>query len=204
MDIGGSTFEYFGLAGRRTASISSPGLQHMMNAATALLAVEVLRDRGFLISDEAVTTGLRSANWPGRFHLLRRTPLVICDAAHNVSGTRLLARSLRELGLAGNVTVFAVLRDKDYRRMLSLLSGCSQSFVLTKPDSERALPLVSLKVAARELGLEFRSAASVGKAVKIAREVCGADKSMLICGSLYALGEAMQAFGYRPYRVRVC
>jgi dihydrofolate synthase/folylpolyglutamate synthase len=204
MDMRGSTFEYTGPAGTRPVELEAPGLHHMANAATALLAVDVLRGRGFDISDKAVGAGLREAKWPGRFQVLRRRPPVICDAAHNVSGTRILVRSLKALGVADTVTVFGVLRDKDYGRMLSLLSGCSERFILTKPDSKRALPLVRLKASARELGLDFRATASVERAVKIARGICGTSKPMLICGSLYALGEAMEALDYRPYRVRVC
>ncbi len=204
MDIDGSTFEYAGPGGTRLVELETPGLHHIANAATALLAVDVLRGRGFDISDEAVGAGLGRAKWPGRFQVLRRRPPVICDAAHNVSGTRILVRSLKALDMAGIVTVFGVLRDKDYGGMLSLLSGCSERFVLTKPDSKRALPLVRLKAAARELGLGFDATASVEKAVKIARGLCGTGRPMLICGSLYALGEAMEVLNYRPYRVRVC
>jgi dihydrofolate synthase/folylpolyglutamate synthase len=204
MDIHRSTFEYTGLSGRRVMEIEAAGLHHITNAATAMLTVEILRDRGFQIKEEYVQRGFRRAQWPGRFHVLRRRPLVLCDAAHNVSGTRLLVESLEALNLKRNVTVFAVLRDKDYRKMLSLLAGCSESFVLTKPDSPRALPVVKLKAAARDLGLRFRATASVAKAVEIARDHCGNGRSVLICGSLYALGEAMAALGYKPYRASVC
>jgi dihydrofolate synthase/folylpolyglutamate synthase len=204
MDIRGSTFEYSGLGGRRAFGIESAGLHHIANAATAILAVEVLRERGFSISDEDLRIGLRRALWPGRFHVLRRRPLVICDAAHNVSGTRMLVKSLRNLNLNENVTVFGVLRDKDYRRMLALLAGCSESFVLTKPESPRALPLARLRAAARELGLRFKATGSVARAVEIARARCGVNRTMLISGSLYALGEAMVALGYKPHRTRVC
>jgi dihydrofolate synthase/folylpolyglutamate synthase len=204
MDLNGSAFQYRGRTGERTVELEAPGLHHMANAATALLAVDVLRDAGYDLSDEAVDTGLRKAVWPGRFHLLRKRPPVICDAAHNVSGTRILVRSLRALGVGNVTTVFGVLRDKDFGKMLPLLAGCSERFVLTKPDSGRALPLVRLKDTARLLGLRSSATASVERAVKAALEICGRTKPMLICGSLYALGEAMKALDYRPYRVRVC
>lgn len=204
MDMTGSTFEYTGPVGTRLMEVEAPGLHHAANAATALLAVDVLRQGGFDISDQAVDTGLRRAVWPGRFQLLRRRPPVICDAAHNVSGTRMLVRSLKALDIADMVTVFGVLRDKDFGAMLSLLSDYSERFVLTKPDSKRALPLVTLKGAARGLGLRFKAVGSVENAVKLALDICGPSRPVLVCGSLYALGEAMEALDYRPYRVKVC
>jgi dihydrofolate synthase/folylpolyglutamate synthase len=204
MSINGSAFAYKGLSGERRIEIGAPGMHHIANAATAMLAVEVLRDRGFRIDEGALHTGFSKARWPGRLQVLKRRPLIICDAAHNVSGTRSLVKSLAALGLTRNVTVFGVLRDKDYRRMLDLLARCSDRFVLTSPESDRALPVERLEAAAREKGLAFSSAERVGRAVRMAEPVAEEGRSMLICGSLYALGEAMGAIGYKPYRAGVC
>jgi len=203
MDMDGSSFEYTGPGGTRLLEVKAPGLGHVTNAATALLAVDVMRLQGFKIDEQAVGAGLRRAVWPGRFQVVRRRPLVILDAAHNVSGTRLLVKSLKALGLTDLVIVFGVLRDKDYSAMLSLLSSRSERLVFTKPDSKRALPLAELKKAARGLGLHFDATASVAKAVRTALDIAGTGRPVLICGSLYSLGEAMQALGYKPYRVRV-
>jgi dihydrofolate synthase/folylpolyglutamate synthase len=204
MDLSGSTLEYHGLSGGRVVDIATPGLHQMTNAATALLVVEVLKERGFSIGDQAIGAGLRSAFWPGRLQVLRRRPLVVCDAAHNVSGARLLARSLNDLGLKSDVIVFGVLRDKDYPKMLSLLARCSDRFVLTRPESKRALPIWKLKEAARELRVKHKATASVPKALDLARDECGSDGTIVICGSLYMIGEAMQHLGYKPHLTPVC
>ena len=113
--------------------------------------------------------------------MLRRRPLVVCDAAHNASGARVLAKTLRSIDLKCDVMVFGVLRDKDYRKMLRVLSRVTGKIILTKPDSKRALPLARLKEAARELGLKFQAAASVPRALHLAREECGRGGTLLIC-----------------------
>jgi len=100
--------------------------------------------------------------------------------------------------------VFGALRDKDYGKMLKALSGISGGFVLTKPASPRALPVSRLKEAASELGLKAKAIASVPRALELARRECGHDGTMLICGSLYMIGEAMEDFAYGPERVAVC
>jgi len=202
--LDGSVLEYAGLDGRQTHEIASPGLHQAANAATALLAIDVLREQGFPVRKDAVREGLLRAHWPGRLQLLSRRPLVIIDAAHNAAGARALARTLRGIGIKTDVTVFGVLRDKEYAKMLKALSGISGRFVLTKPDSERALPVSRLKEAAQELGLKAKTAASVPRALELARRECGRDGIMLISGSLYMIGEAMEDFGYRPERVSVC
>jgi len=201
---GGSVFEYKGLDGSQTHKIASPGLHQAANAATALLAVEALKEQGLTVRKAAVRDGLLKAFWPGRLQVLSRRPLVILDAAHNTAGARVLAKTMREIGIKSDVTVFGALRDKDYGKMLKALSGVSARFVLTKPASPRALPVARLKEAARDMGLKARATASVTRALEIARAECGRDGTMLICGSLYMIGEAMEDFGYRPERVTVC
>lgn len=202
--IEGSTFGYMGLGKRRLLRIRTPGLHQMTNAAIAVLVAEVLKEGGLEITDEAIETGLSNAMWPGRLQVLRRRPLVICDAAHNVSGARALRKSLADIGFRSDITVFAVLRDKDYPKMLSLLSGCSDRFVLTKPDSPRALPLYKLKAAGRDVGVPFESFGSADRALEYAISSAPARGSILICGSLYALGEAMQFLKFKPCLAKVC
>ena len=129
---------------------------------------------------------------------------MICDAAHNVSGIRVLTKTLKDIGFRSDVTVFGVLRDKDYGKMMSLLRRCSDRFVLTKPASPRALPLYRLKAAARDLGVMFDSDSSVENAVGDGIRRTFPGGRVLVCGSLYALGEAMEAVGFRPYLASVC
>jgi dihydrofolate synthase/folylpolyglutamate synthase len=202
--LDGSEFEYRGLGEARVLRIRTPGLHQIENAALATLAAEVLNQRGLEIADGAIEVGLREAFWPGRFEVLRQRPLVVCDAAHNVSGARALAESLRAVDFRSDITVFAVLRDKDSEEMLSLLSACSDSFVFTKPASPRALPLYRLKAIGRGLGLRFTAFSSVDRALEHALAVVPRSGRVLICGSMYALGEAMRFLGIRPHTARLC
>jgi dihydrofolate synthase/folylpolyglutamate synthase len=107
------------------------------------------------------------------------------------------------VGIRSDVTVFGVLRDKDYGKMLSALSGVSRTFVFTKPSSNRALPLSRLKVAGRDRGIGTRGLASVGQALDLALSRAERDGTVLVCGSIYTIGEAMQALGYRPEAARL-
>jgi dihydrofolate synthase/folylpolyglutamate synthase len=202
--IEGSAFEYRGLGSHRVLEIRSPGLHQITNAAVAVLVAEVLSESGVHVSDKAIETGLKAAFWPGRLHVLRHRPLIVCDAAHNVSGARALRKALASVGFRSDITVFAVLRDKDYPKMLALLAGFSDSFVLTKPDSPRALPLCKLKAAARHASVNFKAFGTVDRALEHAIGRAPAGGNILICGSLYALGEAMQFLRVKPCLTNVC
>lgn len=204
MDIGGCYFEYRGLRGRRIFKTRMPGWHQVANASLAVLLAELLEDRGVRIDDAAIEKGVEAALWPGRLQVLSERPLVIADGAHNVAGTRMLARSLEDMGVFPAITVFAVLRDKRYKDMLRYLSGVSRSFIFTRPLNDRALPVVRLKEAARELGIPGSGVGRVDRAIDRALGRLGGDDALLICGSLFAIGEAMQHMGFKPHRVRLC
>jgi dihydrofolate synthase/folylpolyglutamate synthase len=205
--LDGSTFEYHGLGPRRTLKIGLVGRHQIHNAALAVLTAEVLTREGHPVSDRAIAVGLERALWPGRVQVVRRRPLVICDGAHNVSGVRSLAGALDDAGVAKAVTVFGVLRDKNYRRMLGLVARRSRRLVLTKPDYHRALPVAELRRAAAGLGVGVSASATVAGALERALEEAAgrsAGAPVLVSGSLYTVGEALQFFGFKPQAVRLC
>ena len=90
----GQTFSYKGWRGLRTPLV---GAYQMNNAAVVLETVEVLRQRGWSVSDEAVRQGLADTRWPARFEVLRRDPVFIVDGGHNPHGIRATAESLSRL-----------------------------------------------------------------------------------------------------------
>jgi dihydrofolate synthase/folylpolyglutamate synthase len=204
MDIGGCYFEYRGLRGRRVLRTRMPGRYQPANASLAVLCAELLEDRGIMLPDDAIEKGVEAAFWPGRLQVLSERPLVIVDGAHNVAGARMLARSLEDMGIFPAITVFAVLRDKRYRDMLRHLAAVSRRFIFTKPANERALPVVRLKEAARGLNIGGSGAGRMDLALERALGRLGKDDALLICGSLFAVGEAMGYLGFRPDRVRLC
>jgi len=200
----GSEFEYSGLGPRRKLSVSLLGSHQVGNAALAVLAAEILKGRGLKISDRAIEQGLRKARWPGRLQVLRQRPLVVADGAHNVSGARALTRSLAEMGVERPLVVFGVLRDKNCGKMLELLAGEAGGFIFTRPEYHRALPLKDLRATARALGLRGAGFTTAERALEHALRRVGSGQAILVCGSLYLIGEAMQALNYRPERVRLC
>jgi len=203
-DMGGCRFEYRGLRGRRLLRTAMPGRHQAANASLAALCAEVLEERGISLPDRAIERGVEAAFWPGRLQVLAGDPPVVLDGAHNVSGAAMLAGSLRDMGVFPAITVFAVLRDKRYKAMLKHLAAVSRAFVFTKPDSDRALPVARLKEAARDLGIRGRGVGRVGRAVDLALGRLARGDVLLVCGSLFAVGEAMRHMGFEPHRVRLC
>ena len=89
------------------------GDYQLANAATAIAALEVLRQR-LPVSTAALRQGLQDTRVPGRFQILPGAPQRILDVAHNPHGARALATSLAQLPVAGRrYAVFGMLADKD-------------------------------------------------------------------------------------------
>lgn len=166
------------------------GCYQVYNAALALTAAELLRARGWRISDEALRRGLAAVRWPGRFELLRRQPAVVMDGAHNAHGVRAAAESLRTL-FPGKKWVFllGILADKDVGEMLDLLAPLAASAVVLEPDSPRALPPERLCEALEERGVPARPAAGGREAVAAALAAAGDEGLVCVLGSLYLCGE---------------
>jgi dihydrofolate synthase/folylpolyglutamate synthase len=186
--------------------LGMPGAFQRANAEVALLAVAALRGR--LACDEAAARrGLESAAWPGRLAVVRQTPLVLLDGAHNPAGAAALARELPGL-LRGRRTtlVFAVMRDKEWRGILDRLLPHAGRVVVTRVGPRGADPgEVVAAIADRVPAVAIDDAR---RAVAETVAAAGPDDAVLITGSLYLVGEAYSALAapgeslFRPWNAQ--
>jgi folylpolyglutamate synthase/dihydropteroate synthase len=89
------------------------------------------------------------------------------------------------------VTVFGVLKDKDYLPMVRDLGGVSSEVIAVAPRSERARSASDVAAAFQREGNRVRAALSVEEGVKLALGLAGNRGAILITGSHYVVGEAM-------------
>ena len=181
------------------------GSYQPFNATLALTAVDVLRERGWAISDEAAFAGIASARWPGRFEVVGTSPLAIVDGGHNPQGAEALAASLADLlGEEGRGSVdfaLGVLADKDYRAMVRAVAPWARSFSVYAPRSPRALAAEELAACVREIMVEegradavpVRACAEAAEALRAARAAAGSQGAAVAFGTLYAIADLMAA-----------
>jgi dihydrofolate synthase/folylpolyglutamate synthase len=134
------------------------GAHQAGNAACALAAVEAFLGAGErTLSHERVLAAFADLSSPGRLEVVRRSPTVLVDAAHNPAGAQALVDAVDEaFGFQRLVGVVAVLADKDARGMLEILEPILNEVVVTRTTSIRALDPEDLK--------------------GVAVQVCGADR----------------------------
>ena len=190
------SFSYRGI-GTRYDNLVCPlkGRHQIENAAVALGVIEALAMKGFGVDDDAVFKGIRDVKWEGRLEVIRHSPMVLLDGAHNAGGASTLARALREeFSYKKLIFIFGVLKDKDYKAMLKKLLPLGDRLILTSPDTERAMPPEALLPVAKQYLRRIEVVKNSREALKRALSI--ADQNDLICvtGSLYLIGEIKKAF----------
>lgn len=175
------------------------------NAALALEAVRVLRERGWDIPAEAETAGIEAARWAGRFEVVDVAPLTIIDGGHNAQGAQALAASLSDLlGEEGRGSVafaMGVLADKEYEAMVRAAAPWAASFHVYAPNNPRALPAEDLAARIRAVLTEEDRADTVPvlvhatptEALTAARADAASDGIAVAFGTLYAIADLEKA-----------
>jgi dihydrofolate synthase/folylpolyglutamate synthase len=149
------------------------------NAVCALAAVEAFLGAGEQrINPDHVLAAFADMSSPGRLEVVRRSPTVLVDAAHNPAGTQALVDAVDEaFGFQRLIGVVAVLADKDARSMLEILEPILNEVVVTRTTSSRALPPEELgSVAAQVFGPDrVHVAAALPDALELAVTLAEAD-----------------------------
>ena len=190
------------VAGKFPYALGMTAAYQKENGALALGIVEALRKSGYDIPEEAVRFAFATCRWPGRFECVCDRPAVFLDGAHNADGAEALRKTLEESGRGGNgkwVMVMGVMRDKDFRDIMTKILPFALALYTVTPDNRRAMPADELAGIASKLypGLPVRACDSVAQGVRLAMEQARSQPctGVLCFGSLYYLGEAKKAVG---------
>lgn len=173
------------------------GEHQATNAAVALAAVEAFLG-GKALSAEVINEGFGLVRTPGRLELVRRSPALLLDAAHNPHGATAAAAALEEAyALDPLIGVLAVMADKDVEGILEAWRDHFTRVVVTQVAStDRGLPAGQLgEVAAGVFGADrVRVEPRLDDAIEAAIELAEADSTgqsgVLVTGSVIAVGEA--------------
>ncbi len=167
------------------------GEHQLKNAAVVLTTADVLKTRGWAITDENIRQGLATVRWPGRFELLRKDPLFIVDGGHNPQCIEALVQNIRQYLAGRPLTVLTgVLADKDYHCMYAdVARQFAARFVTVTPPNPRALDAQALAEYLRQFGKPVTACDSVDAGVREAIRQAGPDGVVLAYGSLYMVGD---------------
>jgi dihydrofolate synthase / folylpolyglutamate synthase len=173
------------------------GAHQAANAAQALAAAEAFLGLKALHPD-VVREGFAQVHFPGRLELVRRSPAIVLDVAHNPHGARATAAAITEaFAFAPLIGVIAVMADKDARGILEVFEEIINHVVVTQVAStSRGMPAEALgEVAAEVFGTSRvtvvpRLDDAIDRAVALAEVDGVGSPGVLISGSVVAVGEA--------------
>jgi dihydrofolate synthase / folylpolyglutamate synthase len=167
-----------------------------MNAAVALSVVESIQKSGFAVSQKAIVDGLKDVRWPGRFELLRTSPDVIVDCAHNPASARALAQTMAQEYVSRRVIlVLGVFSDKDVAGISLVLSAVAQHIILTKIEHPRAHQFSDMEAKKYFSGKTYTITPDIGAALKEALMSAKKEDAILVTGSVYTVAQAMEILG---------
>ena len=196
-DLHGQSFSYRSSHGRYYEKITIPmlGDHQILNAVTALEALETLK-KYFCMGAFEIEEGFRRTSWPGRLEVISTKPYMIRDGAHNIDAADRLASFLEKNFTNKKIFyIIGILRDKEYEKILQIMSPFSDDVITIASDNPRALSAEELAECAKHWYDHVEAAGSVKEAVEKALAYAGADDLILFFGSLSFMKEIEEMRG---------
>lgn len=196
-----SGLHYYGI--KRRINGLHPGLKgdfQKKNAVLALAAAELLEDKGFRLSDNQVRTGLQKASWPGRMQVVSENPTVMLDGAHNPGAARALAGAIkRDFHYRRLILVVGIMDDKDIGNILRWIVPMAHHVIYTRPAYYRAAKPERLMAEGSPYGGPGEIIQGLSSALERAVGLGEPEDLVVVCGSLFTVGEALSYFDPERY-----
>ena len=177
-DADGCRFTYKGSEYR----IKMHGRHQIINAASALKALEIVRNEGFEISDDDIKSAFAGVQVPSRMEVFKGTPDVILDGGHNPAGVSAMLSTLMSMGVENAVMIFGMVSDKDSEAAAEMISTyakaviCVDGFAPNAVDRSRLASMIKCEKYQAGMGEAFALAKMTAKRL---------DAAVVVCGSLY-------------------
>ncbi len=198
----GSALHYSGLNRQFNGlRLGLKGKFQSRNGALALAAIERLEQKGYKVSSQNIREGLEKSIWPGRMQVVAKNPTIILDGAHNPSAMKALADSIKTgLKFRQMILVIGVMEDKEIGQILRRIVPLSDYIIYTRPVYYRAASPETIMAEGARLGKPGEIVPLLTEAIEKAREIADPRDLIVICGSLFTVGEAMTYFDPETYR----
>jgi dihydrofolate synthase/folylpolyglutamate synthase len=177
------------------------GRHQLRNVALAIATAEELGKQGYAVTPEAIERGISETNWPGRFQVLpagNGAPEYVFDVAHNPAGAWALRSTLSTCYADSRlVFVFGAMRDKAIGEIAEILFPLAEAVVATRANNPRSATVEEIRQASVRVSTRVEDSADVAAAMVRASTLAGSSGIVVVTGSIYVVGEAMQAIGLR-------
>jgi len=169
-----------------------PGIYQNKNLLTVLEACSVLKELKYNIDENEIRQGLqktkKTTGLHGRWEIIHEDPTVVLDVGHNEDGIKQIIQQIELTTHHDLHIIIGMVKDKEIDTVLSLLPH-SANYYFSQAHIPRALPAETLKEKAGEFNLKGKVITDVNDAIKEARSKAHKDDLVLVCGSVFLVGE---------------
>ena len=162
------------------------------NVRTTLFSIKEIQKQGFTISEENIKKGLMSVmkntSLLGRWQILQKEPLIICDSAHNEDGIKKVVKQLSEIDYKKLHFILGTVNDKNIDNILTLLPK-DAIYYFCQANIPRSLEKESLQTESKKHGLSGEVYNSVSQALQTAKKNAEKEDCIFVGGSTFVVAE---------------
>lgn len=177
---------------RQTYQLDLTGIYQTKNIITVLEAAHQLHLQGWNLDEKILEKSLshvkKLTGLHGRWEIIHENPAIILDVGHNEDGIKQIAEQLELMTYNELHIVIGMVKDKEVSKVLSLLPKTA-IYYFTKAQIPRAMNENELNEIAAAIGLHGKTFSEVNAALDAAKQHAHKDDVILVCGSVYLIGE---------------
>lgn len=162
------------------------------NIRTVIATIDSLQSMGYHLTFDSIYRGIlktvEHTGLRGRWEKINDNPRTIIDVGHNPDGIREILRQLLMTAYKDLHIILGLSKDKDYTEILSMLPK-EAHYAFTQANIPRALEAETLRIEANTFNLKGTTHINVNDALAFVKEKANSDDLIVICGSLFVIGE---------------
>jgi dihydrofolate synthase/folylpolyglutamate synthase len=171
------------------------------NIITALAVIRIFNKQGNAVKEDHIKKGIEkvveNTGLMGRWQVIARKPLTICDVGHNYDGLKLTMQQVVRLKYVKLHFIFGSVNDKDLDPVFKLLPANAQ-YYFCKPDIPRGLDQHELEEKARQSGLSGQAYDSVLAAYEQAMNAAKEEDLIFVSGSTFIVADLLTGINISP------
>ena len=177
---------------RHVYTLDLTGYYQTKNLVTVLEVVSQLQQKNWSISQKHLAEGLQHVKkltgLYGRWEVIQQHPMVVLDVAHNVDGIKEVVAQIELTDYDDLHLIIGMVKDKDIENVLSLLPK-EAKYYFTRAAIPRAISEIELQKKATGLGLNGNYYVNVNEALREAKRHAAPNDLIVVCGSVFVVGE---------------
>jgi dihydrofolate synthase/folylpolyglutamate synthase len=186
-DIFGTHFIY----NKQEYHISMSGAHQVQNMTTVIEAVNVLKEKGYNITEQNIKDGIDKTILPARVEVISKKPLVILDGGHNEDGAKAFYNAVKDC-FDSNKKLFVIagmMNDKAVEESLKPLISKADTFVAVTPENPRAMKAEVLSEIAKKYCHNVICCDNANSSLDLIKSELAENDMLFVVGSLYLAGE---------------